>query len=189
MDQALVTAAPVAGPFKINPKAGPSGWPDVCNLTTAAQLEALDPAITGVVGDPVGQKAKMLGGSGGMTPNNAECRWTLTTKYDATYGAGSNSDIDISFWEIDSGAPATYQHALADAQANAKQYPAQFGSYQNMPGGASCFYDGNELQCLKGSVDFWITGSKFSGAGMTDHVTWIREILLPLAEKLGSEIS
>jgi hypothetical protein len=189
VDQALITAAPLAGPFKIDPKAGPSGWPDACNLTTEAQLKALDPAITGVAGTPVGQKATMLGGSGGVTPNNADCKWTLATTYDAAYGAGSVSYVDISFWEIDSGAPQTYRQALADAQSNAKQYPAQFGSYQNLPGGTSCFYNGNELQCLKGDVDFDVMGSKFSGAGMTDSVTWIQEILLPLAEKLGSEIS
>jgi hypothetical protein len=186
VNQAAVTAAPAVGPFKINYKGGAAAWPDACDLTNAAQLQALNPQITGVTGTPVGRKAHLIGGPGGLTPHNADCQWNVTTT--------SNNDpssvlshVDVSFFELDSGAPGTYQRALAEKKTSSAQYPTQFASYQNLPGGASCFFDGDALECLKGNVDFWVAGLSFTN-GITDHVHWINDTLLPLAEKIGYEI-
>ena len=117
VNQEAVTAAPAVGPFKIDYKAGPAGWPEACDLTSAAQLQALDPEITGVVGTPVGQKAQILGA--GLTPHNAECKWSVATK--TNDGTGVASYVDISLYEVDSGAPGTYQRALADKKESSAQ--------------------------------------------------------------------
>jgi hypothetical protein len=190
VNSARVAAAPQLGPFKINPNAGAAGWPDACTLTSAAQLEALFPAITGLSGTPVGTKAEILGG--GNTPHNSDCQFNLTTTFDAAADeSGVPSWVKVSIEEIDTGAPQAYQTAQQQQAAGAAQYPAQYANYPDLANGLSCFTDGNELQCLKGDVNFWIEGQKVTGGNFetSDQADWIAQIELPLAEKLGAEIT
>jgi hypothetical protein len=191
VNQAAVAAAPKVGPFPINPSAGPSAWPDACTLTSLAQLKALDPAITGLSGNPVGTKATELG-SGGNTPNNTDCKFNLTTTFDPSdESAGVPSYVDVSLQEVDSGTPTQYQQDQQQQAGSAAQYPAQYANYPNLPNRVSCFDNGNQLQCVKGDVYFWISGQKVTDGDKSgvDNAAWIEQIELPLAEVLGSELS
>ncbi len=191
VDAAAIAAAPTLGPFKIDPNAGPSGWPDACTFTNAAQLQALDPQVTGLSGAPVGTKASVIGGSGGNTPNNSSCKFNLTTKFDSPDSAGQPSWVEVDLQTVSTDAPQSFQQEHQNQAAQAPKYPAQWADYPSLPGGASCFYDGNELQCLSGNVFYYVLGQKVvsSGGGSADQVRWINEIVLPLAEKLGPEFA
>jgi hypothetical protein len=159
-------------------------------MTSAAQLRALFPAITGLSGAPVGTKGTLLGG--GNTPKNTDCKFTRTTAFDAAADeSGVPSWVQVTVEEIDAGAPQAYQSAQQMQAAQAAQYPAQYANYPNVEKGLSCFTDGNELQCLKGDFNFWIEGQKVTGSQFTstDQAEWIVQVELPLAEKLGAEIT
>jgi hypothetical protein len=191
VNQASVAAAPKVGPFRIDPNAGPAGWPDACKLTNVAQLKALFPAITGLSGAPVGTKAQILGGSGGNTPNNTQCTWNLTTKFDPPGYSDTPTHVEIQLEEIDSDAPSIWLQEQQQQAAQATKYPAQYANYPHLAGGVACFDDGNELQCLKGDIDYWVDGQKVTGGNYTgsDNAVWIDQIELPLAEVLGAEFS
>ena len=187
--QSRVSSAPKVGPFKININGNLAGWPDACKLTSLAQLKALEPAITGLRGAPVGAKAKDLS-TGGSTPHNSQCQFNLKTTFQpADYGS-TGSWVSVQFEEIDSGAPTTYNQALASQKSESHKFPAQYADYPNLKNGVQCFDDSTELQCLKGDVDFWVGGQKvtagnYSGA---DQAVWVDQIQIPLAEELGAEL-
>jgi hypothetical protein len=189
VDQAAVSAAPRLGPFTVDPNAGPSTWPDACTLTNAAQLKALFPAITGVSGTQ-GQKANIIGGSGGQTPNNTDCQFNLTTTFDSGNAGGPPSFVEINLQEIDPDSPTIWQQSQQQDDSPASQNTGQYALYSNLPGGVSCFYDGTELQCLKGDFDYWISGMKNTGGNFetVDQAVWIDQIELPLAEVLATEL-
>lgn len=88
-------------------------------------------------------------------------------------------------------APSIYQEDQRQQAGSATKYPAQYANYPNLPNGVSCFDDSNDLQCLKGDVNFWISGQKVTGGEHSDvdNGVWIEQIELPLAEVLGSELS
>jgi hypothetical protein len=56
--------------------------------------------------------------------------------------------------------------------------------------GVQCFDDGSELQCLKGDVNFWVSGQKVTGGNFfgADQAVWVDQIQVPLAEVLGAEL-
>jgi hypothetical protein len=188
VNQARVNSAPKLGPFKINTNGNFAGWPNACKLTSLAQLKALEPAITGLKGAPVGQKAEVLN-TGRPTPNNTQCQFNLKTKFDPA-GYTTASWVELQLQEIDSGSPSTYKQALATQKAESHKYPAQYADYPNLKNGVQCFDDSTELQCLKGDIDFWISGQKVTGGDQTgsDQAVWIDQIEIPLAEVLGAEL-
>lgn len=188
VNQGRVAAAPRVGPFKFTPNGSPSTWPNACQLTNKAQLHALEPSITGVISKS-GQKAELLF-SGKVTPHNTDCKFTLNTSFEPKDEGGVDSWVEIQLSEIDSDAPSSYQQQLADQQKLAKKYPAQWADYAHLKNGVKCFYDGNELQCLKGDVDYWVLGQKVTSGDLysVDQAVWLDQIVIPLAEVLGAEL-
>ena len=189
VNQARVMSAPKLGPFTINPNGSPSGWPDACKLTSLAQLKALEPSITGLRGNPVGTKAELLG-TGGSAPHDTECQFNLKTTFQPQDYGSTGSYVTVQFEAVDPEAPALYSEALAGQKGEAHKYPAQYANYPNLKNGVQCFDDGSELQCLKGDVNFWVSGQKVTGGNFfgTDQAVWVDQIQVPLAEVLGAEL-
>lgn len=174
--------APAVGPIKISSSGDPKTWPDVCTFTNLAQLRALDPQITGLKGQPVGTKASVIGGGGGNTPRNTDCKFNLTTKFDTPDTASNPSWVEIDLTSVNEFVPSTF----ADAEKTSAKI-----TYAKLPGGASCFYDGSMMQCIKGDIFYYINGIKNTGGEnfQADQKKWLTEIMLPLATKLGGELS
>ena len=189
VDQTRVNSAPKVGPFNINVDGNVAGWPDACKLTSLAQLRALEPAITGLRGVPVGTKAKDLS-TGRSTPHNTECQFNLKTTFQPAGYGSTGSWVSVQFEEIDPGSPTSYQQALASQKSEGHKYPAQYANYPNLKNGVQCFDDSNELQCLKGDVNFWVGGQKVTNGDHSgvDQAVWIDQIEIPLAEELGAEL-
>jgi hypothetical protein len=189
VDQARVAAAPRLGPFAISPAGSPSGWPDACKLTSLVQLKALDPSITALRGAPVGTKAELLG-TGHSAPHNTECQFNLKTTFQPPDYGSTGSYVTVQFEEIDSGAPALFREALTGQKGEAHKYPAQYADYPNLKNAVQCFDDGTDLQCLKGDVNFWVSGEKVTGGNFfgADQAVWVDQMQLPLAEVLGAEL-
>jgi hypothetical protein len=189
VNQARVTSAPRVGPFTINPSGPPSGWPDACKLTSVPQLKALEPSITGLRGNPVGSKAELLG-SGHTAPHNTECQFNVKTTFQPQDYGSTGSYAIIQIEAIDTGAPALYQDALVAQKGEAHKYPAQYADYPDLKNNVQCFDDGTELQCLKGDVNFWVSGQKVTGGNNfgADQAVWVDQIEIPLAEVLGAEL-
>lgn len=190
VDQVRVVHAPRVGPFRINLAAGERAWPEACALTSPAQLHALFPAIVGYKGRPVGTKGQNLG-SGSNTPHDVQCKFNLRTRFDPAGYAATPSWVQVNIEEVDPGAPSQYAQSLHEQAAQAKKFPAQYANYPTLPYGVRCFYDGNELQCLKGDFSYWISGQKVTGGSNTsvDQAVWIDQVELPLAERIGSEVT
>jgi hypothetical protein len=189
VNQARVASAPKVGPFAINPNGSPSGWPDACKLTSLAQLKALDPSITGLRGNPVGTKAELLG-TGGSAPHNTECQFNIKTTFQPQGYGSTGSYVTVQFEAIAPGAPDLYRQELVTQKGEAHKYPAQYADYPNLKNGVQCFDDGSELQCLKGDVNYWVSGQKVTGGSFfgADQAIWVDQIELPLAEVLGAEM-
>ncbi len=189
VNQAACGIGAQGGPFTINPNGSPSGWPDVCQLTTLAQLKALEPFITGLRGNPVGTKAELLG-TGRSAPHDTECQFNLKTTFQPRGYGSTGSFVIVQFEAIDTGAPALYREALAGQKGQAHKFPAQYADYPNLKNGAQCFDDGNELQCLKGDVNYWVGGQKVTGGNYfgADQAIWVDQIQIPLAEVLAAEL-
>lgn len=170
-------------PFKINTAAGPKSWPNVCTFTTAAQLKALDPQITGLKGKPVGTKSNIIGAGGGSTPFPTDCKFNLTTKFDKADTAGNPSWVDISLSIVDTTAPEVFKQDETSTSVR---------KFAGLPGGASCYADtGNLLTCLTGNIVYNINGTKDTGGAnfQADQEKWLTKIDLPLAKKLATELS
>jgi hypothetical protein len=189
VNQARVAHAPRHSPWRIELAAGPKAWPNACAFTNAAQLHELFPAIVGFEGKPIGTKAEILN-TGGNTPNNTDCQWHLKTTFQPA-GWTTYSSVEVDIEELDTGAPSNWGQSLAQQRSQAKKYPAQYAYYPNLKYGAKCFYDGNELQCLKDDFDYWVLGQKVTGGQQpnSDNVVWIDQVELPLAELIASEVS
>lgn len=189
VDQARVAKAHKLGPFHVQMSRSFAGWPSACSVSNAAQLQSLIAGVTGLRGKPVATKAEILG-SGGNTPHPTDCKWNLKTTFDDS-SQSVPSYVEVSFEEIDPGAPATWRQELKDSHSEAKKYPAQYAYYSGLPHGVACFYDGTELQCLKGDFDFWVTGEKFTSGSYpsADTAVWIDQAELPLAEVVADEVS
>jgi hypothetical protein len=189
VNQARLASAPKVGPFAINPSGPPSGWPDACKLTSLPQLKALEPSITGLRGNPVGSKAELLG-TGHAAPHNTQCQFNVKTTFQPQGYGSTGSYVIIQIEAIDTGAPALYQEALTAQKGEAHKYPAQYADYSDLRNSVRCFDDGTELQCLKGDVNFWVSGQKVTGGNNfgADQAVWVDQIEIPLAEVLGAEI-
>ncbi len=189
VDQARVATAPRVGPFRVNVNAGEKAWPAACSLSSAAQLHGLFPAILGYKGKPVGQKGENLG-SGSKTPHDIQCTFNLKTSFDPQ-GYTTPTWVQVSIQGIGPGAASEYTQSLQQQAAQAKKYPAQYANYPSLEHGVKCFYDGNEIQCIKGDLSFWVLGQKVTGGSdsTSDQMVWIDQIEIPLAEKIGSEFT
>jgi hypothetical protein len=181
VDQIRVAKAPRLGPFRINTKAGLKAWPNACALTGLAQLKALFPAITGLKGAPLGTNGH---------PNDTDCKFSLRTVFDPR-GYVTPSWVDISLERIGPRAQGTYSKALAQQEAMAHKYPAQYAGYPDLSNGVKCFDDGNELQCLKDEAYYWVIGHKVTGGAFvtSDQAVWTDQIEIPLAEVIAAEVS
>ena len=190
VDQARVAKAPKVGPFRFNVNSGEKVWPDACSLTSAAQLHAVFPAIVAFKGKPVGAKGENLG-SGSNTPRAVQCKFNLKTTFDPQGYSQTPTWVQINIEEVDGGAPSQYAESLQQQAAEAKKYPAQYADYPALKNGVKCFYDGNELQCLKGDFSFWVSGQKVTGGTYTssDQAVWIDQVEIPLAEMIGAEVT
>ncbi len=189
VDQARVPKAPRVGPFHVNINAGEKAWPGACSLTSAAQLHGLFPAILGFRGKPVGQQGENLG-SGSKTPHDIQCTFNVKTSFDPA-GYTTPTWVQVSIQGIGAGAASQYAQSLQQQAAQAKKYPAQYANYPSLDYGVKCFYDGNEIQCIKGDLLFWVLGQKVTGGtdSSADQMVWIDQIEIPLAEKIGSEFT
>jgi hypothetical protein len=189
VDQARLAHAPKVGPFSINPNGAPAGWPDACKLTSLTQLKVMEPSITGLRGAPVGSKAEILG-TGHSAPHNTQCQFNLDTTFQPVGYGSTGSYVTVQLEDVGTGAVYAYRQALAGQKGEAHKYPAQYADYPDLRNGAQCFDDGNELQCLKGDVDFWVSGQKVTGGNYfgADQAVWIDQIQIPLAEELGAEL-
>ena len=190
VDQARVGSAPRVGPFRISLSVGERVWPGACSLTGAAQLHALFPAVTGLRGKPVGAVGENLG-TGGNTPHDVQCKFSLKTTFDAAGYSETPSWIEVEIEEVDPGVPSNYSQAQAQQAGTAKKYPAQYANYPNLKNGVKCFYDGTELQCAKGDFAYWVVGQKVTGGAYysSDQAVWIDQIVIPVAEKIGGEVT
>jgi hypothetical protein len=190
VNQSLVARGPKLGPFHIKLSTSFAGWPSACNLTGLLQLKALEPSVTALDGAPVGSKAEILG-SGANTPQGTSCKFDLKTKFDPQGYSRTPSWVEISLQGIGSGASTSYQQSRAEQKAMAPKYPAQYADYPALKNGVKCFDDGNELQCLKGDVRFWVSGQKVTGGNLSgvDQSVWIDQVEIPLAEVIGAELT
>ncbi|MDQ2728521.1 MAG: hypothetical protein M3Y91_11810 [Actinomycetota bacterium] len=177
------------GPFHIAPTGDPTTWPDVCTFVNLAQVKAIDSQITGYKGDPVGSKAEVLGGSGN-TPNNSSCKYNLTTSFDPA-DSPVTSYVKVSLQGVSPDEQSTWQTEFDQAKSTSAQYPDQFGDYPNLAGGTHCFYDGSQLQCIKGTYYFDVSGIKVTDGSNynADQVAWTKDVVAPLAGQLGSELT
>lgn len=178
---AAVASAPAVGPFAINKAASPASWPDVCTMTSAVQLKALDPMITGLKGAPAGTR-QQIAGTASKVPHNNECQFNLVTTFDQP---GSNSHVEITIEAISPTEPTLYQ------QSHGSDAPASV--HKNLPGGARCDFDGTStLDCLKGNIEYYVAGTRGTQVGTTLGDTadaWLKQIELPLAAKLSTELT
>lgn len=189
VNQHRVARAPKVGPFHVALSAGEKAWPSACKLTDAAQLHGLFPAIIRLRGKPLGVKGENLG-SGSSTPVDVQCKFNLKTSFDPSGYSETPSWVQINVEGIDQGEAAQYTESLKQQKAEAKKFPAQYADYPHLADGVKCFYDGNDLQCLKGDAFYWVSGQKVTGGSMTtvDQAVWVDQIEIPLAEKIGSEL-
>jgi hypothetical protein len=172
------------GPFRIPAGKSPNTWPEVCDMLSGREIIALDPSeITGIHGKPVGTKAEILGGSGGNTKHDTQCRWNVTTHFKSP--AGNPSYVEISLQEVDSLAAAVWKEDNKSEKKASAKYPGQYADYASLPGGTKCFYDGTELECLKGDVYFYV-GGELSQEYTYNQKPWLLHALLPIAVKVGS---
>jgi hypothetical protein len=190
VNQLLVARASAAGPPHPRLSARSAGWPSACNLASLAQLEALEPSITGLEGPPVGSKAQSPG-PGGSTPQNTTCRFDLRTTFAPRGHAQTPSWVEIGLEETGSAALTSYQKSLAQQKAMATAHPAQYAAYPALENGVQCFDNGNELQCLKGGTFFWLSGRKVTGGNLSgvDQSVWVDQLEVPLAEVIGAELT
>jgi hypothetical protein len=173
------------GPFHITPGTSPNNWPEVCDMLTVSELVHLDPSqITGLRGKPIGTKAEILGGAGN-TKHDTECRYNVKSSIQGY--PGDPSYVSISIQEVDSLAPPVYREDKADDAKDAKKYPGSFADY-DLPGGLKCFFDASELECLKGDIYFYVSGF-LDDANSSSQLPWIEHAELPIAVKLGSELT
>jgi LysM repeat protein len=181
---------PTLGPFHVPATGDPMVWPDVCTFTNIAQLKALNPQITGLKGAPVGTKAQVLGSHGGTTPRNAKCKYNLTTSVDGP-DAVSPSYVEISLQGVSPDQADVWKDQFASQKRISAKYPDQFADYPGLAGGTHCFYTGSQLECLKGNYYFDVGGIRAgaSGSYTAAQDAWRKAIVVPLASKLGSELS
>ena len=190
VNQARVAAAPAAGHFSVDMAKGFAAWPSACSLTDVAQLKVLFPAVTGLEGAPVGAKGQEMV-SGKMTPRDVQCRYKLKTTFQPSGYGTVFSWVEVDIEQVGPASPQAWAQGLSQQRGMAKKYPAQFAYYPALKGGTRCFWDGNELQCLKGDFNYWVLGQKVTGGTntSTDGMVWIDQLLLPLAEKVATEVT
>lgn len=184
---------PGPGPFRISQSGNPNTWPNACTLINIAEVRALDPQVTGLSGAPVGTKATVIGGSGGNSKNNTQCKFNLHTSFDPKDGSPP-SYVAVNLQSIGPDAASTWKQEHQTYKANAAKFPDQFIDFPNLPGGTNGFWDGTEVQALhttgSDAYNFWIAGNKAitTGSYVQAQKNWAHEIEAPLAAKLGSEL-
>ena len=165
----------------------PKLWPDACKMLTDREIKEIVPKVTKV--SRVGQHAEFL--SGGETPNYSSCDYKLPRPSDP-YGPDQPSAITVDLQGV--AAPRLierrYMQAKAQQKETAKKYPDQYKDYGKSLGGADCFWDGNEIQCVKGHFSFWVLGQQVTGGNsLKADKQWRSEVLTKVVKTLASKMS
>ena len=148
-----------------------SKWPDACKVFSDADMKAIAPKTTGAI-THVGTIGSNL--SGGNTPNNVKCKWSVMQP-------GDNADVQ-SYLEFNIEGIASHDAVQMQYDEDKK---IQAGLPANTPptyadrgtkDGASCFNDGgDDDECVAGDVLFTVSGldqSQSDGDNNTRQATW-----------------
>ena len=165
----------------------PKLWPDACKMLSDKEIKKIVPKVKKI--SRVGQHAEFL--SGGETPKYSSCDYKLPRPSDP-YGPDQPSTVTVDLQGV--AAPRLieqrYMQAKAQQKKTAKKYPDQYKDYGKSLGGADCFWDGNEIQCIKGHFSFWILGQQVTdGNGLKADKQWRSEVLTKVIKTLASKMS
>ena len=165
----------------------PKLWPDACKMLSDKEIQNIVPQVKKI--SRVGQHAEFL--SGGETPNYSSCDYKLPRPSDP-YGPDQPSTVTVNLQGV--AAPKLieqqYKEAKAQQKETAKKYPDQYKDYGKSLGGADCFWDGNEIQCIKGHFNFWVLGQQVTGGNsLKADKQWRSEVLTEVIKTLASKMS
>lgn len=138
-------------------------WPDACALLSDGDIKTLLPK-TGRISRQ-GQHGSFLGG--GETKHFSTCKYKVPQPGDSDV-VPSYFDIDLNAVGDPGAVTSQFKQTYDQAKQSGAKYPDQFYDYSGGElGGATCFYDGNAIQCAKGHFDFTVLGGsgRNSGAG------------------------
>ncbi len=165
----------------------PKLWPDACKMLSDKEIRKIVPKVKKI--SHVGQHAEFL--SGGETPNYSSCDYKLPRPSDP-YGPDQPSTITVDLQGVADSRLIEQQYAQAKAQQKktSKKYPDQYKDYGKSLGGADCFWDGNEIQCIKGHFSFWVLGQQVTdGNSLKADEQWRSEVLTKVVKTLASKMS
>lgn len=165
----------------------PKLWPDACKMLSDKEIKKIVPKVEKI--SRVGQHVEFL--SGGETPNYSSCDYKLPRPSDP-YGPDQPSTVTVDLQGV--AAPKLieerYMQAKAQQKETAKKYPDQYKDYGKSLGGADCFWDGNEIQCIKGHFSFWVLGQQVTNGNSLDaDKQWRKEVLTGVTRTLASKMS
>jgi len=168
-----------------------STWPDACTMLSNADIKALLPKSGAVTRK--GQHGAFLGG--GETAKFATCDYGIGEPGDSE-AQPSSVHLDLRAVGDPRAVLADWKSAYASQLKGAAKYPDQFLDWsKGQLGGAMCFYDGNEIQCVKGHFDFWVrgldTGPVESGpnAYFAQKLGYVEQVLANVVATLAARMS
>lgn len=198
-DLHLLGIIPTAAPYSIGPvnsqgEVDSASWPDACQLLSAVDFKTLIPSSSGL--KTQGQHGAFLGG--GETAHYASCKYDFSIPGDDTVdGQPSWVQIDINDVGDPAGELQQWTQSFQQQQQAAAQYPDQFMDYSEgqMGPGVKCFYDGNQLNCVKGHFNFDVLGqdttiisSGGSAVYAQDH-GWVQQVEANVVKTIAARMS
>lgn len=154
--------------FAANGSVPEAQWPDACAVFSDADLKMFAPKTVGRIVRK-GRHGTNLG-SGGESPHYVNCDMSVPQPDDIDASYASYLVFDIQAIGDPAAVRADWQQAKAQQVKTAKRYPDQYVD-RGTAAGASCFYDGNEDQCIAGPLEFSVRGlHQNSGASDYDPV-------------------
>jgi len=168
-----------------------STWPDACTMLSNTDIKTLLPKSGAVTRK--GQHGAFLGG--GETAHFATCDYGIAEPGD-TEGQPSSVHLDLRAVGDPRAVLADWKESYASQLKGAAKYPDQFLDWsKGQLGGATCFYDGNEIQCVKAHFDFWVggldTGPIESGpnAYFAQKLGYVEQVLANVVATLAARMS
>lgn len=164
----------------------PKLWPDACKMLTDKEIRAVVPNVTRI--SRVGQHAGFL--SGGETPHYSNCDYKISRPGDPYPNMPSTITVDLQGVAAPQVIRQQYEPEKSQQAKIAKKYPDQYKDYGTSLGGANCFWDGNEIQCIKGHFNFWVLGQQVtSGNSLKANKQWREEVLTRVIKTLAAKMS
>jgi hypothetical protein len=181
------------GPWKVpigaDGRSKYSAWPNACQMLSLGVLKVLLPGTKAV--KPVGQHGQLL--TGGETPKFTHCAYDVHGAYDPPASDGyppTHLDVDLRGVFDAAANKQEWTQEQTDQAKLAKKYPDQYALYKG-PKGAACFWDGNELECMSGTWNFWVAGMFIDKTGDDSPAlekALRTKVLLPMAFGLASRM-